>query len=203
MSKRGPQGQKPDPKSGAKKKPAAKSSGAAEPVPASSAAAPARTRDEQARLYDKAMKLFLSGDFAKAREAFDQVVAGPSPEIVHAARTHRSVCDRRLASAEVVLEGPEEHYNYAIALINQRRLPEAQSHLMKALDAKGGRTDHLHYALAICIGLQGDPRKAAEHLQRAIALDPKNRAIARNDPDFESFTSAPEIRQLLERTDAV
>lgn len=203
MSKAGSQGQKSDPKSSAKKKLAAKTGVASEPAAASTAGAPVRTREEQTRLYDKAMKLFSSGDFARARETFDQVVAGPSSDIAHAARMHRSVCDRRLESGEVVLEGPEEHYNYAIALINRRRLSEAQDHLMKALDAKPARTDHIHYAMAICFGLQGDLRKAAEHLQRAIALDPRNRASARNDPDFESFASAPEIRQLLERTEAV
>jgi len=170
---------------------------------ASKASAETYTREKQTAIYERAMKAFTSGDFAKARDLLEEAAKGPSPEIAHAARMHRSACERRLTREKITLRTPEERYTYAVTLINQRRLPEAREQLEIALEA-GADQDHVHYALALCYGLEGDLQSAARHLKEAIKLDPKNRTIARNDPDFASFASAPEIENLLhpERIDS-
>ncbi len=160
------------------------------------ASAGALTREKQAAIYDRAMRAFNSGDFAAARKLLEQAAKGPSPEIAHAARMHRSACERRLSRETVSVNSPEERYTYAIALMNQRRLPEAREQLERAL-AAGPDQDHVHYALALCYGLEGDLASAARHLREAIKLDPRNRTVARNDPDFAPFASAPEIENLL------
>jgi tetratricopeptide (TPR) repeat protein len=156
------------------------------------------TKDKQSALYDKGMKLFSSGDFAKAKGILEQVAAGPSAEIAHAARMHKAACERRLEAVKVRITSPEEHYNYAIALINRRELSGARDHLKKALDKLPGG-DHLHYALALCNGLDNELEEAGEHLRQAIQIDPRNRSAARNDPDFEPFISAPEISAVLQQ----
>ncbi len=163
---------------------------------ASKSSAETYTREKQAAIYDRAMKAFNSGDFAKARDLLEEAAKGPSPEIAHAARMHRSACERRLTREKITLRTPEERYTYAVTLINQRRLVEAREQLEIALEA-GSDQDHVHYALALCYGLEGDLESAARHLKEAIKLDPKNRTIARNDPDFAPFASAPEIENLL------
>ncbi len=163
---------------------------------ASKASAESYTREKQAAIYERAMKAFTSGDFATARDLLEEAAKGPSPEIAHAARTHRSACERRLSREKVTVNTPEERYTYAIALINQRRLPEAREQLETALEA-GPDQDHVHYALALCYGLEGDLASAARHLREAIRIDPKNRTMARNDPDFAPIASAPEIENLL------
>lgn len=156
----------------------------------------ALSRERQAGLYDKAMQLFHAGQFAKAIDQFQVVAAGPNREMAHSARVHRAVCEQRLARNEVKLSTPEEHYNYAVALINRRDLQLALEHLERALDdIRDG--DHIHYAMAICHGLMGATDRAAEHLNRAVALEPRNRTAARNDPDFLPFASAPAIKKVL------
>jgi len=178
-------------KTTAPKKTAAKPKSAAK-----RASTPALSRDKQIALYEKAMKLFSSGDFAKAKSALETVATGPNTEIAHTARTHSAACDRRLARNEPNIKTPVEHYDYAVALINQRQAGEAEKHLREAL-AGLSDADYVHYGLAIVCGWQGKLSEAASHLATAIRLEPKNRSIARNDPDFEPFASAPEISELL------
>ncbi len=110
---------------------------------------------------------------------------------------------RKPVNPEAKIETPEDRYNYAVTLINRRRPTEAATQLLRALEGSE-KADHIHYALAICYGLQGELTEAGEHLRRAIALDPKNRTIARNDPDFDPFVNSPPISSLLEpeRTDS-
>ena len=159
------------------------------------------TRMKQSSLYEKAMKLFHAGDFAKAKSIFDEAVTGPNREMAHSARVHRTVCERRLARTEMDLPTPDDHYDYAVTLINRRELDQARQHLEQALERiKDG--DHVHYALALCHGLKGDVENATAHLKRAIEIQPRNRTAARNDPDFQAFAGQPQVRALLypERT---
>jgi tetratricopeptide (TPR) repeat protein len=158
--------------------------------------APVQTREKQLALYDESMRLFHAGEFHRAQELFVEVAAGPNREIAHAARVHRMVCERRLAAGEAPLPGPNDHYDYAIALINRRNLDQARHHLDEALRQLPD-ADHVHYALALCLGLQGDFAGAASHLARAVEIAPRNRGAARSDPDFAGFASRPEIRAIL------
>ncbi len=158
------------------------------------AAAP--SKGKQITAYEQAMTLFHAGDFAKAKEMFEAALDGPSREVAHAARVRIAVCERRLSRPEVNLPSPEDHYNYAVSLINRRDLKPAVQHLHEALkQMRNG--DHIHYALAICYGLQGDMDNASLHLRRAIELNPSNRIAARRDPDFEPFAAKPQIHEIL------
>ena len=48
----------------------------------------------------------------------------------------------------------------------------------------------LLYNLACYESLAGETDSALEHLRRSIALDPAHRALAADDPDFDSIRSA-------------
>jgi tetratricopeptide (TPR) repeat protein len=106
------------------------------------------------------------------------------------------MCDRRLEKPLVELKTADEHYNYAVAMINARTLSDAQQHLEAALKLEP-QADHVLYALALAKGLAGDIDSAHEHLKRAIDLEPRNRISARQDADFATFSSHPQIQQLL------
>ena len=45
--------------------------------------------------------------------------------------------------------------------------------------------DHALYMLAVAHAQRGEHAEAIAHLERAIALNPENRALARRDPDLE------------------
>ena len=150
----------------------------------------------QPQIFEDAVKLLHAGDFVRAKALFEQVASGPVREIAHAARVHARMCEHRMAKADPVLKSPEDHYNFAITLMNQRSLEAAEQHLRQALQmASDG--DHLHYALALCRGLRGDVDGASKHLKRAIELQPRNRLMARNDPDFVELSHHRALNQLL------
>jgi tetratricopeptide (TPR) repeat protein len=170
------------------------------PAGKTAAAAPAAPRalDQkgQTDLFARATKSFTGGEFQKARDLFTEAALGPSLEVAESARMYVRMCDQRIGRERVEIRTPEEHYDVAVQLINQRKLPPAQQHLKTALEALPNAA-HLHYAMALAKGLGGDARSAEEHLRRAIELDPQQRALARGDSDFQELMHHLEIRNLI------
>lgn len=152
--------------------------------------------DAQLRRYEDAYRLFRSQNYAQAKAAFELAVDGPQRELTHNARLHVAMCERRMQSAQVDFATAEEHYNYAIARLNVRDLPTARRHFDAAL-AMAPNGDHIYYGLALSCGLSGDYQGCYENLKRAIDLQPKNRLIARQDPDFNLIVQHPVFHQLL------
>jgi tetratricopeptide (TPR) repeat protein len=152
--------------------------------------------EAQLRHYEEAYRLFRSQSFAQAKVAFERAIDGPQRELTHNARLHVAMCERRMQSAHVDFSTAEEHYNYAIARLNSRDLSIARRHFESALSmAPNG--DHIYYGLALCCGLGGDYQGCYENLKRAIDLHPRNRLIARQDPDFNTIVQHPVFHQLL------
>jgi tetratricopeptide (TPR) repeat protein len=161
------------------------------------AAVPKRTHTQtQLAAYESAMKLFHARKLREARDLFTTASQGPERDVAQRARLHIAMCDRRLVNTPVALGTSEEHYNYAVALINARKLAEARAHLEKALQISPN-SDHIHYALALAQALDGDPMNAYENLKRAIELEPRNRTIARQDADFAPLANQPPFDALL------
>jgi tetratricopeptide (TPR) repeat protein len=150
----------------------------------------------QSRVYEQAIRAFHGGNYAAALRLFEQVADGPSREVAHSAALHARMCTRRLFRPDMTLRTADEHYDYAITLINQRHLEQAERHLLLAI-AQSPKGDHLFYALALCRGLAGDLQGAFGNLRRAIEIHPRNRAAARNDPDFAEIARLSPLAELL------
>ena len=58
--------------------------------------------------------------------------------------------------------------------------------------------DHALYMLAVAHAQRGEHAEAVAHLERAIALNPENRALARHDPDLEPLRDDEAFRAALE-----
>jgi len=158
--------------------------------------APREPGPSQMESFEDGMRLFHARRFQPARESCLLAMAGPDRAVAHRASLHARICEQRLESAGPVLKTPEEHYNYAITLINSRDLAAAQTHLRAALEADAA-ADHVLYALAACQCLGGDLQAAYENLKRAIDLQPRNRLAARQDPDFTAMAGQPAFHRLL------
>lgn len=167
-------------------------------APEGTSVAQAVDGEGQRRAFESAVGLLHAGNFAKAKALFEQAAKGPGLEMAHSARVRARMCERRIAREEVSLRTPEDLYGYAIALINERQLQSAEQYLQRAL-ALAPRGDHIYYALALCRGLSGDVEGAYAHMRRAIELQPRNRAVARNDPDFAEIGPQPPLSELLYR----
>lgn len=151
---------------------------------------------EQVELFGQAMRLFHQRQFAAAAPLFAQASAGPAPDIAHTARTHRKMCERRLEQDAAVPKTPEDHYAVGVALLNRGDYARAAESLRVALKGDSN-ADHFHYAYALCAGLQGELTLSAQHLRRAIELQPANRTAARNDPDWAPLARQSPIREIL------
>jgi tetratricopeptide (TPR) repeat protein len=150
----------------------------------------------QLQRYEEAYRLFRSQNYPQAKVAFERAIDGPQRELTHNSRLHVSMCERRMQSAQVEFTTAEENYNYAISRLNTRDLPIARRHFEAGL-AMAPNGDHILYGLALCCGLGGDYQGCYENLKRAIDLQPKNRLIARQDPDFNTIVQHPVFHQLL------
>ncbi len=166
----------------------------------SSEAAAAATQplnaQKQLSSFEAAMKLFHARNMKDARALFETAAAGPERDVAQRARLHIAMCDRRLQQAAPALQTAEENYNYAVTLLNTRNGAEARQYLEKALELEP-EADYVHYAMALARAMGGDVSGAAEHLRRAIELEPRNRIIARQDADFAPLANQPAFDALL------
>jgi tetratricopeptide (TPR) repeat protein len=152
---------------------------------------------KQLKSFEAAMKFFHARRLQEARSQFETAAAGPERDVAQRARLHIAMCDRRLQQTTAVnLQSAEEHYNYGIAMLNVRKIPDARTHLERALEM-APQSDHIHYALALAQALGGDLAKAHENLKRAIELEPRNRIMARQDADFAPLANQPPFDALL------
>jgi len=151
---------------------------------------------KQLSSFEGAMRLFHARKLQEARDQFEIAAGGPERDVAQRAKLHIAMCDRRLLQPAVKLQSAEDYYNYGIALINLRNIAEARRHLEQAILMAPG-ADHIHYALALAQALSGDTANAHENLRRAIELEPRNRIMARQDPDFGPLANQPPFDVLL------
>ena len=149
----------------------------------------------QAENFNKAMHAFHQRDFRKALPLFERAAQGPVKEMAHSARTHLRMCESRLANGDPDTRNAEQNYNYGIAQMNLRNYASAATAL--EISVKQQETDYTHYALAAALGQQGQIELAAQHLRRAIQMQPRNRTSAMNDPDFSELAKHQLIRAVL------
>ena len=153
--------------------------------------------DAQLKQYEQAVRLFAQRKFADAGSAFLQAAKGPAPHIADKARSYAQICERRTSNVEVKLSTAEEHFNYGVERLNARDVEQAKHHLDRALSMQPD-ADHVLYTMALCCGFAGDSNGACENLKRAIDLEPRNRILARQDPEFSALASQfPNLRALL------
>ena len=136
--------------------------------------------------YEAAVRLLYRQQFERAIEAFEKVVNtdGHDKEICERALTHIRLCENKMARSRPAPKTAEEHYDFAVTLINEGRYQESIRHLNRALKRNPG-CHYVIYALAVCDCRLGNRDRALRHLKRAIDLKAENRFLAQRDADFE------------------
>jgi tetratricopeptide (TPR) repeat protein len=153
--------------------------------------------------YDEAMKAIGRGELAGAKKAFEEVVAAAEnePELAQRARTYVRICERRLAPPAPAPANHEQRYARAVYLANAGAWDEAIALFDQALAERPDSVGCL-YARASAWALKGQASRAVSDLRQAIALDPKVRFQAVNDPDFEKIREEPTFIDVIEPTPA-
>jgi tetratricopeptide (TPR) repeat protein len=146
--------------------------------------------------YESGLRAMQEHKFDKARSYLQKVAAGPSKELADRATVHLNTCNQHLERATTQFKSPEEHYDYAISLMNVGDYVGAREHLEK-LSKQVPKADYVAYGLAALDCLTGHVEDSLRHLDEAIRLNPSIRFQARNDSDFQNLMEDPRFTELL------
>ncbi len=148
--------------------------------------------------YESGLKAMQAHKFDKAIGFLEKVVAGPSPELADRAALHLNHCRQQVSRGDPAskFKSPEEHYDYAISLVNMGDYITAREHFDKLLKAHPTK-DYVWYGAAALECLTGHFPEALRALAESIRLNSGNRFQARNDSDFNNLSEDPRFTELL------
>jgi tetratricopeptide (TPR) repeat protein len=146
--------------------------------------------------YEAAVLLLQQGKYEKALGALEKLLPDAPAEIQDRCRIYISTCQRQLQSHGRSFATPEEHYDYAISLLNTSYYEEAREQLNQILGDHPD-ADYACYGLAVLESITGHTQQCLASLSRAIELNPKCRVQARADNDFQNMADDPRFTELL------
>jgi len=175
-------------------------------VVAATAVAPPRAKPgfyEAVAIYERGVQALQRHEFQAAAGFFRNVLDHypDERELLERARLYLRVCERETARQPPAPKTPEERVYAATMALNAGDYGQATDHLQRAL-AENPDSDHAHYTMSVVLGIRGRIDEGIEHLRQAIALNPENRALARQDPDLESLRSHSAFRAALDTAPA-
>jgi len=147
--------------------------------------------------YEAGLKLMQARKFERAKTLLEKVKAGGIKELADRAALHLNTCEQQLARTPASsFKSHEEHFDYAISLMNAGAYEECRGHLEK-LQKQSPKADYVWYGFAVLDCLTRQYESALKHLTEAIRLDSANRFRARNEPDFQNLSDDPRFTELL------
>jgi len=180
----------------------------ATPAEAVSAATPVPPTPQPARkpgfyeavaIYERGVQALQRHDFQGAAGFFRSVLERypEERELLERARLYLRVCERETERRQPAPKTPAERVYAATVALNSGDHAGALDHLQRAL-SDDPDSDHAHYIMAVALGARQRVDDAIEHLRRAIALNPENRSLAKQDPDLESLRDHPRFKDALD-----
>ena len=146
--------------------------------------------------FQAAMVMLQQGKFENALVAFDKLLATAPPELLERCKMYSSICQRQMDKHTLTFSTPEEHYDYAVSMLNTGYYEEAREEFGSILAAHP-EADYALYGLALLDAMTGHTQDCLGNLAKAIELNPKNRLQARVDNDFQSMADDPRFTELL------
>src|SRR5438874_8000123 len=167
--------------------------------PASPAPIRRSTYVEAVALYEQGLERLQQHDYAGATDRLEAVLKQfPEEKELHErVKLYLNVCRKQASSVEASPRTIEERLYASTIALNGGRYDEAISHLRLVRD-EDPDNDHALYMLAVAHAQRGELAEAVAHLERAIALNPENRALARRDPDLDLLHDDEAFRTTLD-----
>jgi tetratricopeptide (TPR) repeat protein len=149
-------------------------------------------------LYERAIDALQHHEYARALDLLQSVLERfPDEKELHErVRLYLNICERHVRRRAETPRSIQERLYAATLAINGGRYDEAVAQLRLARDEEPDN-DHALYMLAVAHAQRGEHAEAIAHLERAIAVNPENRAIARRDSDFEPLEDDEAFRLIL------
>ena len=137
-------------------------------------------------MYEKGIEALQRRDYDQALERLRSVLLQypEERELQERVRLYLNVCEQHASPREASPKTIDERLYASTLAVNGGRYDEAIAHLRLVRDEDPDH-DHALYMLAVAHAQRGDHAEALAHLERAIAVNPENRALARRDPDLE------------------
>jgi len=148
------------------------------------------------RDYETGLRALQEHKFEKAKASLQKVLLGPNKALVDRAKVHMATCDQHLETPPLHFKTSEEHFDYAISLMNTGEYDVAREHFDKLLKQEPN-SDYLLFGLAALHCLTGHIEDSLKTLHEAIRANPALRFQARNDTDFQNLAEDPRFTELL------
>jgi len=133
--------------------------------------------------YEAGLRAMQEHKFDKAKPHFQKVVGSSIKELTDRASLHLNTCNQHIErSSANQFKTTEEHFDYAVSLMNLGDYVTAREHLDKLLK-QSPKTDYVEDSI--------------RRLDEALRLNPQLRYQARNDSDFQNLAEDPRFTELL------
>ena len=146
--------------------------------------------------YESGLRALQEHKFEKAKGHLQKVLTGPNKSLVDRAQVHILTCEKHLAEPTLQFKSAEEHYDYAVSLINSGDYVTAREQLDQLLK-QNPKAEFVLYGLAALHCLTGHVEESLKTLDEAIQAKPSLRFQARNDGDFQNLAEDPRFTELL------
>src|SRR5208282_6500610 len=146
--------------------------------------------------YESGLRALQEHKFEKAKGLLQKVLTGPNKSLVDRAQVHILTCDKHVDAPALQFKTTEEHYDYAVSLINAGDYVTAREQLDKLLK-QNPKAEFVLYGLAALHCLTGHVEESLKTLDEAIQAKPGLRFQARNDTDFQNLAEDPRFTELL------
>jgi outer membrane protein assembly factor BamD (BamD/ComL family) len=154
---------------------------------------------EAVALYERGLEALQRRDYSEAAARLESVLRQypEEKELQERVRLYLNICQKQATPKEASPQTLDERLYAATLAINGGKYDQAIAHLRLVRD-EDPDNDHALYMLAVAHAQRDEPAEAVAHLERAIALNPENRALARTDPDLAPLRGDEAFRVALE-----
>jgi tetratricopeptide (TPR) repeat protein len=154
-------------------------------------------------IYERGVRALQAREYGSAAEILQSVIDRyPDEKELHErARLYLNVIRRQTAPLDSTPKSSEERV-YAVTLAINRGAYDDALAALTVLRDEIPDDDRVQYMLAVAHAQRGELSAALSCLERAVALDPENRAFASQDADLEPLRRDPMFRTILERAPA-
>ena len=146
--------------------------------------------------YEAGLRALQEHKFEKAKGLLQKVAGGPAKDLSDRASVHINTCNLHLEKVASEFNSPEEHFDYAVSLMNVGDYVAAREHL-EQLQKQTPKSDFVIYGFAALECLTGHVEDSLRRLDEAIRVNPAMRFQARNDSDFQNLAEDPRFTELL------
>lgn len=168
----------------------------AQKVPAKKQTAEDPRHTAAVQAYELGLRSLQEHKFDKAKGHLQKVLAGPNKSLSDRAMVHIHTCELQMEKPALQFKTAEEHYDFAVSLINIGDYVAAREHLDKLLKQQPN-SDYVLYGLAALSCLTGHVEESLKTLGEAVVQNPALRFQARNDSDFQNLAEDPRFTELL------